>query len=570
MEIEIGSRLGPYEVREKIGEGGMATVYKVWHTGLHRFEALKLPHHQNSYDANPPFVQRLLAEARTAARLHHPNIVAIHNVSDADAALHFFTMDYVAGYDLSVLLKQRRRLPLPEALTILRQVADALDCAHAHGVIHRDVKPGNILLQEASAPGGWVARVVDFGISRAVEDTEGTKLTRSGMIVGTPEYMSAEQAGNGDTVDYRTDIYSLGIVAYEMLSGHPPFEAGEGVSRMSILMAHIHTPPKPPIEHVPDLPLAANNAILKALAKHPAQRFDSCADFMKALSGAVTVIAPEHQDTIIAAPGGASTLATTKTPTVAPPPAAPPVATMPEKAPPEKTPAEVATLTSIPEVRHEPPPHEPQPGKMKAGSRSLLALWSVIGLGGVAAIVWGLVNSNSQSSESSVSVAPPPETTPAPTVAAPPTPEPTFEPTVVPTPAATSIPRRVTRLRRTEKIPYPRQTQRTAALFIGQERTRQRGQEGVREVTVEVTTQGQRELARRRLSSRVIKQPIPQIELVGTKAKASLPRPVRTVSRRPAPKKVAPRRARVRRATRVRRTRRTRGPREAPPPRIEF
>ncbi len=233
--MEPGTRVGPYEIRERIGEGGMATVYKVWHTGLHRFEALKVPR-QSSVSTDSEFVQRLLVEARIAAQLFHPHIVAIHNVSEPEAPIQFFAMDLVAGYDLDALLERRGRLSIHESLSILRHVAEALDYAHIHGVVHRDVKPGNILLQEVSDPGGWMAKVVDFGISRAAEDTGGTKLTKSGMIVGTPEYMSPEQAGSGEPVDFRTDIYSLGIVAYQMLCGRVPFTASEGVSRMSILM----------------------------------------------------------------------------------------------------------------------------------------------------------------------------------------------------------------------------------------------------------------------------------------------------------------------------------------------
>jgi serine/threonine-protein kinase len=177
--MQLGTRVGPYEVRELIGEGGMASVYKVWHTGLHRFEALKVPRQHGSNPSESDFVQRLLNEARIAAQLHHPHIVGIHNVSETDASVQFFSMEYVAGYDLSQVLEQRQRLSFQEGLPILRQVAEALDHAHMHGVVHRDIKPGNILLQEVSNPGGWMAKVVDFGISRAAEDMGGTKLTKA-------------------------------------------------------------------------------------------------------------------------------------------------------------------------------------------------------------------------------------------------------------------------------------------------------------------------------------------------------------------------------------------------------
>lgn len=279
--LESGSRIGPYEVREHVGDGGMAAVYKVWHTGLHRFEALKIPRYQASRGPEADFLHRLLAEARTAASLQHPHIVAIHNVSDEKSVLHYFAMEFVAGSDLAALIANNA-LSFEETLIILRQIGSALDYAHAHGVVHRDIKPANILLEKTDS--GYHARVVDFGISRAGEDNGHTRLTRSGMIVGTPEYMSPEQAGSGADVDYRTDIYSLGVVAYEMLCGQPPFTAGDGVSRISVLMKQINEPP-PPLDHCrPDLPPSASSAVLKALSKNPGGRFTSCAEFIEALA----------------------------------------------------------------------------------------------------------------------------------------------------------------------------------------------------------------------------------------------------------------------------------------------
>lgn len=281
--LEEGSRIGPYEVRDHIGDGGMAAVYKVWHTGLHRFEALKIPRYQASRGPEADFLHRLLAEARTAAGLQHPHIVGIYNVSDEKSVLHYFSMEFVDGDDLTALIANGP-LPFEEALTILRQVGSALDYAHAHGVIHRDIKPANILLEKTAS--GHHARVVDFGISRAGEDDGSTRLTRSGMIVGTPEYMSPEQSGSGAPVDHRTDIYSLGIVAYEMLCGAPPFVAGDGVSRMSVLMKQINQVP-PPLDHCrPDLSPEAAQAVAKALAKDPEERFTSCEEFLDALAAA--------------------------------------------------------------------------------------------------------------------------------------------------------------------------------------------------------------------------------------------------------------------------------------------
>jgi serine/threonine protein kinase len=279
--LESGSRIGPYEVRQHVGDGGMAAVYKVWHTGLHRFEALKIPRYQASRGPEADFLHRLLAEARTAAGLQHPHIVAIHNVSDEKSVLHYFAMEFVNGCDLASLI-ENGPLPFDEALAILQQVGSALDYAHAHGVVHRDVKPANILLEKTAT--GWHAKVVDFGISRAGEDSGSTRLTRSGMIVGTPEYMSPEQSGSGADVDYRTDIYSLGVVAYEMLCGQPPFTASDGVSRISVLMKHIGEAPQPLAACRPDLPEASSQAVMRALSKNPDERFASCAEFLSALA----------------------------------------------------------------------------------------------------------------------------------------------------------------------------------------------------------------------------------------------------------------------------------------------
>lgn len=281
--LENGSQIGPYEVQAHLGDGGMASVYRVWHTGLHRVEALKVPRQQGRFGPEAAFLRRLLAEARTVANLQHPNIAAIYAISDAASPLQFFSMEFVEGGDLATFLAERKSLAPSVALPILEQVAEALDYAHSQNVIHRDIKPANVLLQ--SGGDNTVAKVVDFGISRAGEEAGATRLTRSGMIVGTPEYMSPEQSGSGDDVTARTDQYSLGVLAYEMLCGAPPFVAGEGVSRLSLLMKHVGEAPQTPAHRVSGLPVAASDAIIKALSKKPEKRFESCREFVAALRG---------------------------------------------------------------------------------------------------------------------------------------------------------------------------------------------------------------------------------------------------------------------------------------------
>jgi serine/threonine-protein kinase len=173
-----------------------------------------------------------------------------------------------------------------------------LDFAHARGLIHRDVKPGNVLLKKDGA--GYVVKLVDFGIAHAQEEAGGTRLTKTGMIVGSAEYMSPEQGGSGAKVDHRSDVYSLGIVAYEMLCGQPPFPGSGDVSVITVIMQHVRDEPPAPITLLPSLPKVANSAILKALAKNPEERFASCAAFLQALAGNVVVGPPRGKK------GGAS------------------------------------------------------------------------------------------------------------------------------------------------------------------------------------------------------------------------------------------------------------------------
>ena len=287
--MNTGQQIGPYEISGLIGRGGMAEVYKAWNVGLHRHEALKLLPPQMTFDHS--FVERFLQEARTAAGLRHPNIATIHMVSPASEAQPYFTMEIVEGGDLADLLHQRGPLPLQDALPILRQTAAALDYAHRKGIIHRDVKPANILLEDDSH-GAWNVKVVDFGIARAQEAGDGARLTKTGMIVGTPEYMSPEQGGSGAKVDHRSDQYSLGVIAYEMLCGRPPFAVGAEGTAMTVIMSHIRDVPRAPVDLVPSLSPSANAAVLRALSKKPEDRFASCAEFVAALEAPTAVERP--------------------------------------------------------------------------------------------------------------------------------------------------------------------------------------------------------------------------------------------------------------------------------------
>lgn len=277
-ELELGSEIGPYRVEALLGRGGMACVYRVWHTGLHRHEALKLLAPHMTYDR--VFIERFLMEARTAAGLSFPNIGMLYSVSLPDADIPYFTMELIEGGDLAGMLDERGKLTLDEALPLLVQIAAGLNFAHSRGVIHRDVKPANILLD--GDPPNPIIKIVDFGIARALE-SDATRLTKAGSIVGTPEYMSPEQAGSGAEVSERSDQYSLGVIAYEMLCGQTPFPSKTFESALAMLMCQVREPPPNPLTFAPDLPPYVVDALMKALAKDPADRFESCLAFVGAL-----------------------------------------------------------------------------------------------------------------------------------------------------------------------------------------------------------------------------------------------------------------------------------------------
>jgi len=272
-----GRTLGNYRIVQLVGSGGMATVYKAYETRLRRYVALKVLAPGLAADAT--FVQRFLREARAAAVLAHPNIVAIYDVGET-GGVYYIAMQYVQGGTLRELMTERSRLPPVRIVGIVEQVASGLDYAHRNGIIHRDVKPSNILLEE-----GDHVLLSDFGINRAVE---GARRTEMGMVVGTPSYMSPEQAG-GRATDHRHDIYGLGLVAYEMVSGRLPFE---GTGGLALLYSIVHEAPAPLRGFAPDIPAAVENVIDRALAKEPAERFHSAGEMACALALAWRVSEP--------------------------------------------------------------------------------------------------------------------------------------------------------------------------------------------------------------------------------------------------------------------------------------
>jgi branched-chain amino acid transport system substrate-binding protein len=291
----IGRQIGKYQVQARLGRGGMGTVYLGYDPLLDRRVAIKVlaPH----LVWEPGFVERFLQEARAAARLKHRHIVIIYDVGQDQTDRgnwYYFVMEYVEGQTLAQVIKEQGALSPASTLAILRPLADALDYAHSQGVVHRDIKPGNILIGSS----GQVT-LTDFGIARAAQET---RLTATGTLMGTPEYMSPEQA-RGEEVDQRTDQYSLGVVAYEMLSGHVPFG---GTTPHGVLYKQIHEPPPPIRQARPELPPGLEATLQKALAKEPDERYRTVTAFAEALGQASAGKTVAHLPTVQIVPGAKS------------------------------------------------------------------------------------------------------------------------------------------------------------------------------------------------------------------------------------------------------------------------
>jgi eukaryotic-like serine/threonine-protein kinase len=276
MSSLVGQSLGRYQIVEQLGEGGMAAVYKAFDTRLERHVALKviLPNFQISNQ----FLKRFEREAKALAQLSHPNIVKVHDygehVSDGGDAIPYLVMEFLPG---GTLKETPGRLMSPtEAARLLLPVARALGHAHRQGIVHRDVKPANVLVTESGEP-----MLSDFGIARMLEGDQTQGLTGTGMGIGTPEYMAPEQ-GLGEKVDARADIYALGVMLYEMVTGRKPYRAD---TPMAVMLKKASEPLPPPTRYVPTLPPGAEGVILKALARQPKHRFANMDQFAAALEG---------------------------------------------------------------------------------------------------------------------------------------------------------------------------------------------------------------------------------------------------------------------------------------------
>ena len=266
---KLGMLIGNYRLLEKLGEGGMGTVYRAEHPGLGRFAAVKLLRAEYAQDTE--IVLRFFDEARAVNKIRHKHILDVFDLGRTPEGVAYLIAELLLGEDLDHRLKRKKSLPIEEVCSILSQTCDALQAAHSAGIVHRDLKPENIFLCERDGDSDFV-KVVDFGIAKLLEPgTDGLARTKTGIVMGTPHYMSPEQATGKKQLDGRADLYSLGIILYECLSGQTPFS---GDTMAGVVMQHVLEKP-PPLKKVAlnrDIPEALSELTMRLLEKDPAQR----------------------------------------------------------------------------------------------------------------------------------------------------------------------------------------------------------------------------------------------------------------------------------------------------------
>jgi serine/threonine-protein kinase len=273
-------RIGRYRLKRRLGAGGMGEVYLAEHMLLKRPCAIKIIRPENAGD--PQSLARFEREVKATARLTHWNTIEIYDYGSTADGMFYYVMEYLPGMNLDQLVEMHGPLPAGRVIHLLSQACEALDEAHHEGIIHRDIKPANIF---AAHRGGVfdVAKLLDFGLAKPLEQVDDASVTQVGTLAGSPAYMSPEQA-KGDEPDGRSDIYSMGVVAYFLVTGRPPFEADRPIK---VLMSHAHEKPLRPSELNPDLPPDLERVILKALEKNPADRYQTADDFREALLGCI-------------------------------------------------------------------------------------------------------------------------------------------------------------------------------------------------------------------------------------------------------------------------------------------
>lgn len=278
---------GKYRVDEKLAEGGMGCVYRATHVLMEKAVAVKVLH--PALAADDKIVARFTREAKAASRISHPHAIVVTDFGEAENGVVYLVMEYLRGRTLKEIVRAEGPLSLERTVDIVRQVGGALQAAHDQGVVHRDLKSDNIMLVE-TGDADW-AKVLDFGIAK-VTDTLGKPdpgLTAPNLIIGTPQYMSPEQCSQASEIDARSDIYSLGVILYEMLAGHVPFT---GDSPTAIMMAHMQEPPPSVLEERRDLPASVGRVVARALAKQPDERYQSASELADAFAEAASEAAP--------------------------------------------------------------------------------------------------------------------------------------------------------------------------------------------------------------------------------------------------------------------------------------
>jgi eukaryotic-like serine/threonine-protein kinase len=281
-------RIGKYIIKRELGRGGMGAVYLAEQPGLGREVAIKelVP----SAAADPTALKRFLQEAQVMARTSHPNLVQVHDLEQIGAA-NYIVLEFVRGKSLRDWLNRGEAIAMPQIFAVMHGVLQALDYAHRHSIVHRDMKPENVLLSDEGA-----VKVADFGIARLTDDSiaPGQTATKTGTTVGTPQYMSPEQVASSK-VDGRSDLYSAGIMFYELVVGQPPFIASESDGPFTLMAKHVQAPPKPPSVHRPGLDMRLEELILKALSKRPEDRYQSGQEFDEAMSKIADRLCPGWQ-----------------------------------------------------------------------------------------------------------------------------------------------------------------------------------------------------------------------------------------------------------------------------------
>ena len=417
-DLQPGQQVGEYVVEAKIGAGGFGTVFRAAHPLIGKQVAIKVL--SRAYSAQPEMVSRFIAEARSVNQIRHRNIIDIFGFGQLDDGRHYFVMELLEGQPLDVYLEAHGRLPLAEAVGILRGVARALDAAHGKGIIHRDIKPENIFLS-VDAEGGWFPKLLDFGIAKAFGGApEGMHKTRTGAPIGTPYYMSPEQC-RGRDVDHRTDIYAFGCVAYELVTGKVPFD---GDDYMDILMKQLGEAPPRVSATAPDL-AGLDGPIAWMMAKDPAERPATLAAAMAAIEQSAE--ASGHALPVVRP----SALLDRLTPAPAlrtPAPALRSIST-----------AETIDLTPPPpgDARTLPAPGTDEPPRPNRRRGALILGAVVVAVGAVAVAVAVLAGGGGRPSRPAPAVTPPagPSALPGPTTAppvAPPDPAPVAPPDPVP------------------------------------------------------------------------------------------------------------------------------------------